>query len=139
MASAMQLTVKALQGRECSLQVASPGPRREPACSRSPPLVRRRTGVRVGTGLAGQPLRESRESCPQPRGCRLNPCSHPRPDQVSEDELVSTLKHLVSEKLNVPVRQQRLLFKGKALAGNARRGDAQGAPHEVGVGVSRPS
>uniref|UniRef100_F8WHM4 Ubiquitin-like 4A n=1 Tax=Mus musculus TaxID=10090 RepID=F8WHM4_MOUSE len=51
----MQLTVKALQGRECSLQVA-------------------------------------------------------------EDELVSTLKHLVSDKLNVPVRQQRLLFKGKALA-----------------------
>ncbi|XP_074247475.1 ubiquitin-like protein 4A isoform X2 [Saimiri boliviensis] len=55
-AAAMQLTVKALQGRECSLQ-------------------------------------------------------------VPEDELVSTLKQLVSEKLNVPVRQQRLLFKGKALAG----------------------
>lgn len=31
---------------------------------------------------------------------------------------MSTLKHLVSDKLNVPVRQQRLLFKGKALAGN---------------------
>lgn len=29
---------------------------------------------------------------------------------------MSTLKHLVSDKLNVPVRQQRLLFKGKALA-----------------------
>ncbi|PNJ09540.1 UBL4A isoform 5 [Pongo abelii] len=55
----MQLTVKALQGRECSLQ-------------------------------------------------------------VPEDELVSTLKQLVSEKLNVPVRQQRLLFKGKALAAGCR-------------------
>ncbi|XP_011811307.1 PREDICTED: ubiquitin-like protein 4A [Colobus angolensis palliatus] len=39
------------------------------------------------------------------------------PPAVPEDELVSTLKQLVSEKLNVPVRQQRLLFKGKALAG----------------------
>jgi hypothetical protein len=37
---------------------------------------------------------------------------------VPEDELVSTLKQLVSEKLNIPVCQQRLLFKGKALAGN---------------------
>ncbi|XP_038604326.1 ubiquitin-like protein 4A [Tachyglossus aculeatus] len=36
--------------------------------------------------------------------------------QVSEDERVSTLKRLVSEKLNVPVAQQRLLYKGKALA-----------------------
>uniref|UniRef100_A0A5F8H2N6 Ubiquitin-like domain-containing protein n=1 Tax=Monodelphis domestica TaxID=13616 RepID=A0A5F8H2N6_MONDO len=52
----MQLTVKALQGRECSLQ-------------------------------------------------------------VPDDERVATLKLLVSEKLNVPVVQQRLLFKGKALAG----------------------
>lgn len=51
-------------------------------------------------------------------GRGLNPRSRPRPGQVAEDELVSTLKHLVSEKLNVPVRQQRLLFKGKALAGN---------------------
>lgn len=33
---------------------------------------------------------------------------------------MSTLKHVVSEKLNVPVRQQRLLFKGKALAGNGK-------------------
>ncbi|XP_028922832.1 ubiquitin-like protein 4A isoform X1 [Ornithorhynchus anatinus] len=37
--------------------------------------------------------------------------------QVSEDEPISTLKRLVSEKLNVPVGQQRLLYKGKALAG----------------------
>ncbi|XP_003360560.1 ubiquitin-like protein 4A isoform X1 [Sus scrofa] len=64
----MQLTVKALQGRECSLQ-------------------------------------------------------------VSEDELVSTLKHLVSEKLNVPVRQQRLLFKGKALADGKRLSDYSVGPN----------
>uniref|UniRef100_A0A8I6AMI9 Ubiquitin-like domain-containing protein n=1 Tax=Rattus norvegicus TaxID=10116 RepID=A0A8I6AMI9_RAT len=36
--------------------------------------------------------------------------------QEAEDELVSTLKHLVTDKLNVPVCQQCLLFKGKALA-----------------------
>ncbi|KAM8753215.1 ubiquitin-like protein 4A isoform 2-T2 [Rhynchonycteris naso] len=64
----MQLTVKALQGRECSLQ-------------------------------------------------------------VSEDELVSTLKHLVSEKLNVPVCQQRLLFKGKALADGKRLSDYSIGPN----------
>ncbi|XP_023376422.1 ubiquitin-like protein 4A [Pteropus vampyrus] len=62
-----------------------------------------------------------------PRG--LNPCSHPRPGQVSEDELVSTLKHLVSEKLNVPVRQQRLLFKGKALADGKRLSDYSIGPN----------
>uniref|UniRef100_A0A8C5V459 Ubiquitin-like protein 4A n=1 Tax=Microcebus murinus TaxID=30608 RepID=A0A8C5V459_MICMU len=64
----MQLTVKALQGRECSLQ-------------------------------------------------------------VREDELVSTLKQLVSEKLNVPVRQQRLLFKGKALADGKRLSDYSIGPN----------
>ncbi|XP_077890165.1 ubiquitin-like protein 4A isoform X2 [Ictidomys tridecemlineatus] len=64
----MQLTVKALQGRECSLQ-------------------------------------------------------------VPEDELVSTLKQLVSEKLNVPVRQQRLLFKGKALADGKRLSDYSIGPN----------
>lgn len=67
-AAAMQLTVKALQGRECSVQ-------------------------------------------------------------VSEDELVSTLKHLVSEKLNVPVCQQRLLFKGKALADGKRLSDYSIGPN----------
>lgn len=36
--------------------------------------------------------------------------------QVSPDERISSLKRLVSEKLNVPESQQRLLFKGKALA-----------------------
>uniref|UniRef100_A0A8C2RSW3 Ubiquitin-like domain-containing protein n=1 Tax=Capra hircus TaxID=9925 RepID=A0A8C2RSW3_CAPHI len=54
--------------------------------------------------------------------------------QVSEDELVSTLKHLVSEKLNIPVRQQRLLFKGKALAGN----QGEGTPGKPGDGASSP-
>uniref|UniRef100_A0A8C3SEG2 Ubiquitin like 4A n=1 Tax=Chelydra serpentina TaxID=8475 RepID=A0A8C3SEG2_CHESE len=47
---------------------------------------------------------------------------HPFP-QVSPDEHVSTLKRLVSEKLNVPVSQQRLLFKGKALADEHRLSD----------------
>ncbi|KAM8965645.1 ubiquitin-like protein 4A isoform 2-T2 [Sarcophilus harrisii] len=64
----MQLTVKALQGRECSLQ-------------------------------------------------------------VPEDERISTLKHLVYEKLNVPVVQQRLLFKGKALADELRLSDYSIGPN----------
>ncbi|XP_004598962.1 ubiquitin-like protein 4A [Ochotona princeps] len=64
----MQLTVKALQGRECSLQ-------------------------------------------------------------VPEDEQVSTLKQLVSERLNVPVHQQRLLFKGKALADGKRLSDYSIGPN----------
>ncbi|XP_068919872.1 ubiquitin-like protein 4A isoform X2 [Petaurus breviceps papuanus] len=64
----MQLTVKALQGRECSLQ-------------------------------------------------------------VPEDERVSTLKYLVSEKLNIPVVQQRLLFKGKALADELRLSDYSIGPN----------
>uniref|UniRef100_A0A8I3X0J8 Ubiquitin-like domain-containing protein n=1 Tax=Callithrix jacchus TaxID=9483 RepID=A0A8I3X0J8_CALJA len=42
---------------------------------------------------------------------------------VPEDELVSTLKQLVSEKLNVPLRQQQLLFKGKALADGKQLSD----------------
>lgn len=37
--------------------------------------------------------------------------------QVNEDEKVSTVKDLVSERLNIPANQQRLLYKGKALAG----------------------
>ncbi|XP_012589920.1 PREDICTED: ubiquitin-like protein 4A [Condylura cristata] len=54
---------------------------------------------------------------------------HARPGQVSEDELVSTLKQLVAEKLNVPVRQQRLLFKGKALADGKRLSDYSIGPN----------
>ncbi|XP_027694714.1 ubiquitin-like protein 4A [Vombatus ursinus] len=49
--------------------------------------------------------------------------------QVPEDERVSTLKHLVSEKLNVPVVQQRLLFKGKALADELRLSDYSIGPN----------
>uniref|UniRef100_A0A5F7ZPA6 Ubiquitin-like protein 4A n=2 Tax=Cercopithecinae TaxID=9528 RepID=A0A5F7ZPA6_MACMU len=49
--------------------------------------------------------------------------------EVPEDELVSTLKQLVSEKLNVPVRQQRLLFKGKALADGKRLSDYSIGPN----------
>ena len=37
--------------------------------------------------------------------------------QVTEDEKVSMVKELVSERLNIPANQQRLLYKGKALAG----------------------
>lgn len=39
--------------------------------------------------------------------------------QVTEDEKVSTVKQLVSERLNIPANQQRLLYKGKALAGTS--------------------
>lgn len=53
--AAMQLTVKALQGRECSLQVASPGPRR-------PPRSGLRAGLRVGIGRAGTRAREARRT-----------------------------------------------------------------------------
>lgn len=37
--------------------------------------------------------------------------------QVSENERISLVKQLASEKLDVPVDQQRLVFKGKTLAG----------------------
>ncbi|XP_042310326.1 ubiquitin-like protein 4A [Sceloporus undulatus] len=43
--------------------------------------------------------------------------------QVSPEERISSLKRLVSEKLNVPISQQRLLFKGKALADEHRLSD----------------
>lgn len=52
---------------------------------------------------------------------------------------MSTLKHLVSEKLNVPVRQQRLLFKGKALAGKGERRPRPGRPARNRGRVSRSS
>ncbi|XP_058888689.1 ubiquitin-like protein 4A [Acipenser ruthenus] len=37
--------------------------------------------------------------------------------QVCEDEKVSTVWSLISDSLNIPVNQQGLLYKGKALAG----------------------
>ncbi|KAM6151408.1 ubiquitin-like protein 4A [Rhynchocyon petersi] len=49
--------------------------------------------------------------------------------QVSEDEMVSSLKLQVSEHLNVPVRQQRLLFKGKALADGKKLSDYSIGPN----------
>ncbi|KAK2504961.1 hypothetical protein MC885_016904 [Smutsia gigantea] len=55
----MQLTVKALQGRECSLQVASPAPAPVPARTLTHPG--RRDGPGPGRGRGG------RESCPQRR------------------------------------------------------------------------
>lgn len=43
--------------------------------------------------------------------------------QVTENEKVSTVKELVSERLNIPASQQRLLYKGKALADEHRLSD----------------
>ena len=40
--------------------------------------------------------------------------------QVSENDPISVIKNLVSEKLGIPAVQQRLVFKGKTLAGNYR-------------------
>ena len=40
--------------------------------------------------------------------------------QVSENDPISLVKNLVSEKLGIPAVQQRLVFKGKTLAGNYR-------------------
>ena len=37
--------------------------------------------------------------------------------QVSENDQILLVKQLASEKLDVPVDQQRLVFKGKTLAG----------------------
>lgn len=43
--------------------------------------------------------------------------------QVSQEDRISTVKKLVAEKLQVPVGQQRLLYKGKALADEQRLSD----------------
>ncbi|XP_030050105.1 ubiquitin-like protein 4A isoform X1 [Microcaecilia unicolor] len=43
--------------------------------------------------------------------------------QVSEQEKILTVKSLVAEKLNVPLGQQRLLYKGKALSDDHRLSD----------------
>ena len=135
-AAAMQLTVKALQGRECDLQVASPGPAAVPAHAVGP----RAQGRAEGGDGPGGPAAPGKPGEPPSAGAAASPpASHPRPGQVSEDELVSTLKHLVSERLNIPVRQQRLLFKGKALAGN-RGEETPGEPRgKSGDAASGPS
>lgn len=120
------------RGRHAANGEGTPGPRVQPAGSvaGSPPLVRPAhsplpppgAGPGRGRGWGGRASRAGEaERAVLSGGRGLNRRSHPRPGQVSEDELVSTLKHVVSEKLNIPVRQQRLLFKGKALAGNGER------------------
>ncbi|XP_048837776.1 ubiquitin-like protein 4A [Brienomyrus brachyistius] len=43
--------------------------------------------------------------------------------QVTEDEKVSTVKELISDRLNIPPGQQRLLYKGKSLADEHRLSD----------------
>ncbi|XP_068780227.1 ubiquitin-like protein 4A [Struthio camelus] len=43
--------------------------------------------------------------------------------QVSPEERVGALKRLVAEQLDVPVAQQRLLYRGKALADELRLSD----------------
>ncbi|KAJ8776125.1 hypothetical protein J1605_015786 [Eschrichtius robustus] len=131
----MQLTVKALQGRECDLQVASPGPAAVPAHAVGP----RAQGRAEGGDGPGGPAAPGKPGEPPSAGAAASPpASHPRPGQVSEDELVSTLKHLVSEKLNIPVRQQRLLFKGKALAAGCR-GAPPGLPEAFPTTVGHSS
>uniref|UniRef100_A0A671DV49 Ubiquitin like 4A n=1 Tax=Rhinolophus ferrumequinum TaxID=59479 RepID=A0A671DV49_RHIFE len=128
------------RGRHAANGEGTPGPRVQPAGSvaGSPPLVRPAhtplpppgAGPGRGRGWGGRASRAGEaERAALSGGRGLNRRSHPRPGQVSEDELVSTLKHVVSEKLNVPVRQQRLLFKGKALADGKRLSDYSIGPN----------
>ncbi|KAK2837456.1 hypothetical protein Q5P01_014668 [Channa striata] len=58
--------------------------------------------------------------------------------QVTEDEKVSTVKQLVSERLNIPANQQRLLYKGKALADEHRLSDYSIGPEAKLNLVIRP-
>ncbi|XP_055742825.1 ubiquitin-like protein 4A-B isoform X2 [Salvelinus fontinalis] len=53
--------------------------------------------------------------------------------QVTEDEKVSMVKELVSKRLNIPSNQQRLLYKGKALAAGERSGMASSSSAINGV------
>ncbi|XP_030639871.1 ubiquitin-like protein 4A [Chanos chanos] len=59
--------------------------------------------------------------------------------QVTEDEKVSTVKELVSERLNIPPNQQRLLYKGKALADEHRLSDYSIGPEAKLNLVVRPA
>ncbi|RVE68350.1 hypothetical protein OJAV_G00091260 [Oryzias javanicus] len=59
--------------------------------------------------------------------------------QVTEDEKVSTVKELVSERLNIPANQQRLLYKGKALADEHRLSDYSIGPEAKLNLVIRPA
>ncbi|XP_034004497.1 ubiquitin-like protein 4A isoform X2 [Trematomus bernacchii] len=58
--------------------------------------------------------------------------------QVTEDEKVSTVKELVSERLNIPANQQRLLYKGKALSDEHRLCDYSIGPEAKLNLVIRP-
>ncbi|XP_031161011.1 ubiquitin-like protein 4A [Sander lucioperca] len=58
--------------------------------------------------------------------------------QVTEDEKVSSVKELVSERLNIPANQQRLLYKGKALADEHRLSDYSIGPDSKLNLVIRP-
>ncbi|KAA0713655.1 Ubiquitin-like protein 4A [Triplophysa tibetana] len=58
--------------------------------------------------------------------------------QVTENEKVSTVKELVSERLNIPPSQQRLLYKGKALADEHRLSDYSIGPEAKLNLVVRP-
>ncbi|NP_956594.1 ubiquitin-like protein 4A [Danio rerio] len=59
--------------------------------------------------------------------------------QVTENEKVSTVKELVSERLNIPASQQRLLYKGKALADEHRLSDYSIGPEAKLNLVVRPA
>ncbi|KAG7480736.1 hypothetical protein MATL_G00059460 [Megalops atlanticus] len=59
--------------------------------------------------------------------------------QVTEDEKVSTVKELVSDRLNIPPNQQRLLYKGKALADEHRLSDYSIGPDAKLNLVVRPA
>uniref|UniRef100_V9L9Y2 Ubiquitin-like protein 4A n=1 Tax=Callorhinchus milii TaxID=7868 RepID=V9L9Y2_CALMI len=43
--------------------------------------------------------------------------------EVGEDEMVGAVKNLLAERMHVPVSQQRLLYKGKALSDERRLSD----------------
>ncbi|XP_026125728.1 ubiquitin-like protein 4A [Carassius auratus] len=58
--------------------------------------------------------------------------------QVTENEKVSRVKELVSERLNIPPSQQRLLYKGKALADEHRLSDYSIGPEAKLNLVVRP-
>ncbi|XP_008334996.1 ubiquitin-like protein 4A [Cynoglossus semilaevis] len=59
--------------------------------------------------------------------------------QVTEDEKVARVKELVSERLNIPANQQRLLFKGKALADEHSLSDYSIGPESKLNLVIRPA
>lgn len=59
--------------------------------------------------------------------------------KVTEDEKVSTVKELVSERLNIPPNQQRLLYKGKALADEHKLSDYSIGPEAKLNLVIRPA